>query len=292
MNHTYRSAITFQCTFAGSLLLLAANACSSQGSDFGKSADATGAGGANAGSSSDATSGSTTTTGGNTTGGSGGDPTGSTVTGGSTTSAGGANPTGAGGATATGGSGVGGAGGVGTGGAGMGGAGTGTGGAGGAGGSAMPACPKPAGGICHEFVANDNANNKINYINEFTSTKPGGVVWSVGVGDTGVNSPRTIEIVNNPNAKSGKAVLVSLNKGYAEFDLVDGTNLARVANTTNVTGACRMPDGNTALGAYPIIKIVSPTGASVRQFNLPTGDNLRAINRNPSDGTSWLSLTG
>jgi hypothetical protein len=273
------------------LLLFAASACSSQGSEFGKSAGATGAGGSNAGSSSDATSGSTTTTGGNTTGGSGGDPTGSTVTGGGTTSAGGANPTGAGGATGVGGSGVGGAGGAGTGGAGMGGAGTGTGGAGGSGGSAMPACPKPAGGICHEFIANDNANNKINYVNEFTSTKPGGVVWSVGVGDTGVNSPRTIEIVNNPNAKNGKAVLVSLNKGYAEFDLVDGTNLARVANTTNVTGACRMPDGNTALGAYPIIKIVSPTGAAVRQFNLPTGDNLRAINRNPADGTFWLSLT-
>ena len=43
----------------------------------------------------------------------------------------------------------------------------------GAGGSGM-ACPKPAGGICHEFIANDNANNRINYINEFTSTKPGG----------------------------------------------------------------------------------------------------------------------
>ena len=82
-------------------------------------------------------------------------------------------PTGAGGATGVGGSGVGGAGGAGTGGAGMGGAGTGTGGAGGSGGSAMPACPKPAGGICHEFIANDNANNKINYVNEFTSTKPG-----------------------------------------------------------------------------------------------------------------------
>jgi hypothetical protein len=267
---------------------LGAYACSSQGSEFSKSARVSGAGGAGTGDGTGtATTGGTETTGsGSTTSGAGGDPTGSTVTGGSTTTAGGSNPTGGsttsgGGAMGTGGSGIGGAGG----------AGTGTGGRGGAGGSAMPACPKPAGGICHEFIANDNANNKINYINEFTSTNPGGVVWSVGVGDTGVNSPRTIEIVNNPNAKTGKAVLVSLNKGYAEFDLVDGTNLARVANTTNVTGACRMPDGNTALGAYPIIKIVSPTGGAVRQFNLPTGDNLRAINRNPADGTFWLSLT-
>src|SRR6185369_14073710 len=105
--------------------------------------------------------------------------------------------------------------------------------------------------------ANDNANNRIDYVNEFTSTMPGGVVWTAPVGDTGANSPRTIEIVPNSKAKGGQAVLVSINKGYAEFDLTDGTNLARVANQTNVTGACRLPDGNTALGAYPNIKIVS-----------------------------------
>jgi hypothetical protein len=164
-------------------------------------------------------------------------------------------------------------------------------GTGGAGGGGMAACPKPAGGICHEFIANDNANNVVNYVNEFTSKNPGAVVWKANVGDTGANSPRTIEIVDNPKAKNGKAVMVSINKGYAEFDLTDGTKLASVVNQTNVSGACRLPDGTTALGAYPNIKIVSATGGAVTQFALPAGDNLRAINRNPADGTYWLSLT-
>src|SRR6266566_7701469 len=98
MNHTFRSAILPQRAFAGSLLLFAAYACSSQGSDFGKSgASGPGATGTGVGGSSGAaTSGSETTTGGSTTStGSGGDPTGGTGpgTGGSTTGAGGAAPT-------------------------------------------------------------------------------------------------------------------------------------------------------------------------------------------------------
>ncbi len=239
---------------ASVMFIAAGYGCASGGSTFGQ-------GGAGGGSTGTTTTGSggedpTTTTGSDTT------TTGMETT---TTGMGGTDPSGTGGA------------------GGMGGTGT--------GGTGTATCPKPAGGICHEFIANDNANNRINYINEFTSTNPGGVVWKVGVGDTGANSPRTIEIVDNPKAKNGKAVLVSLNKGYAEFDLTDGTFLARVSNFSNVTGACRVPGGNTALGINPIIRIVTPAGATVSQFNLPVGDNLRAINRNPADGSYWLSLT-
>jgi len=176
----------------------------------------------------------------------------------------------------------------GAGGAGGSGTATGTGGSGGSGGS-TGTCTK-AGGICHEFIANDNGRNVINYVNEF-STAPGGVVWKTNVGDTGANSPRTIEIVDNAKAKGGKAALVSINRGYAEFDLTDGMLLAKVQSFSGVTGACRLPNGNTALGQYPVIRIVSPTGASVQTINLPSGDNLRAINRNPANGTYWLSLT-
>jgi hypothetical protein len=271
----------------GCLLFFIAYGCSSEGSQF-KTTGSTGAGGGDtSGPGTGSSTTSTTTTSG---AGAGGDPSGSTST-----------TMGAGGNMGTGGAGTGsttsGAGGAPAGSGGMGGAGTGAGGSkGGAGGTGgagggMAACPKPAGQLCHEFIANDNGNNRVNYINEFTSTKPGGVVWTAPAGDTGANSPRTIEIVDNPKAKNGKAVLVSLNTGYAEFDLTDGTNLGKVTNGTNVTGACRLPDGTTALGAYPNIKIVSPTGTLVRQFALPTGDNLRAINRNPADGTFWLSLT-
>jgi hypothetical protein len=158
-----------------------------------------------------------------------------------------------------------------------------------------PACPKPAGQICHEFIANDNSRNVVNYVDEFTSQNPGGVVWSKNVGHatpSPENSPRTIEIVDNAKATNGKAILVSVNDGYVELDRVTGNKLEDVTTqNTGVTGACRMPDGNTALGTNAAIKIVGPTGAAVRSFNLPAGSNLRAINRNPVTGDFWLSKT-
>src|SRR6185503_14380875 len=47
---------------------------------------------------------------------------------------------------------------------------TGTGGTG-AGGTVAPTCPKGATAICHEFLANDNGRNQINYVNEFDPSK-------------------------------------------------------------------------------------------------------------------------
>jgi hypothetical protein len=262
------------------LLLLAA--CSSSGSDFG-GGTSTGTGSGTAGSSA---------SGGATSGGTGGDPTGG-AGGNGTPGAGGNGTSGAGG------NGTSGAGGtvIGAGGNSNGGGGAGPGtGVGGSGGSPPAACLNGYKGICHEFYANDNSRNQINYVNQFTSTNPGGVVWHVPVGDTTENSPRTIEIVKNTMAKSGQAILASLNKGFAEFDTTDGTKLVSVLTQTgNVTGACRLPDGSTALGmgsnVPPIIRIVSSTGATLRQFNIPAGGELRAINRNPADGHFWFSKT-
>ena len=136
----------------------------------------------------------------------------------------------------------------------------------------------------------DNSRNQINYVNQFTSTNPGGVVWTAKVGDTGENSPRTMEIVDNAKAKSGKALLVSVNKGFEEYDTHRRHQGCQVLTQTGgVTGACRLPDGTTALGMLTIIKIVGPTGAAVSQFNLPAGPELRAINRNPATGHFWFS---
>jgi hypothetical protein len=163
---------------------------------------------------------------------------------------------------------------------------------GGSGGSDTgPACPKPAGQICHEFIANDNGKNQVNYVNEFTGAK-----WNTPVGSTGANSPRTIEIVDNAKAAGGKAVLVSVNTGYVELDLSNGTKLLEVKAqaTTNVTGACRMADGQTALGTdtNPAqIKIVNGQGVISRSFNLPAGANLRAINLDRATNHFWLSRT-
>ena len=99
-----------------------------------------------------------------------------------------------------------------------------------------------------------------------------------------------MEIVSNAKAKGGKALLVSVNKGFEEYDITDGTKVASVLTQTGgVTGATRLPDGTTALGMLTIIKIVGPTGAAVSQFNLPMGPELRAINRDPKTGHYWFS---
>jgi len=261
---------------AASLLLLAA--CASSGSSFG-----TGAGGGTA----------TTTTGGN----GGSDGTGSGTAGGQSTTGTAGDGVGPGtGGDTTGGMGGSGMTGVGGMGSGVGGS-VGVGGSTGAGGTqTMPmACPAGHGnmGICHEFYANDNGRHRVNYVNEFTGdpTK-GSVIWSVGAGETTTaNSPRTIEIATNAKAKSGKVVLVSLETGFAEFDTTDGTKLSQITGYTGISGACRLPDGNTALGQDNTIIIVSPTGTRVRNIPIPQGDNLRAINRNPADGSFWFSKT-
>jgi hypothetical protein len=163
-----------------------------------------------------------------------------------------------------------------------------------AGTTSQPVCPKPAGQICHEFIANDNGRNVVNYVNEFTSKKAGGVEWSTAVGSTGVNSPRTIEIVDNAKAAGGKAVLVSVNTGYVEIDLANGTKLLEVKaqGTTNVTGAVRLADGTTALGVDTKIVVINASGVpNASGFNLPAGANLRAINLDRATGNYWLSKT-
>jgi hypothetical protein len=104
-----------------------------------------------------------------------------------------------------------------------------------------------------------------------------------------VNSPRSIEVVFNPRAKNQKSVLVSLNKGYGEFDLVDGAPVGRVANFAGVRGAWRMPDGNTMLAMGDKLVLVSQTGSQILSFPLPVADAANStINRNPVDGTFWI----
>jgi hypothetical protein len=272
---THRRALTaLSISLSAVLANLASLGCSSDGGGFGTATAGTGTTdptGAVGGSNSNPTG----AMGGNTT-----NPT--SPMGGNTTTTGGV-PTNAG--SSAGGSGdVGGA-------APQGGATTigGTGNTGGTGGTGSdPACPK-AGGICHEFIANDNGKNQVNYVNEFTGTK-----WSTAVGSTGANSPRTIEIIDNAKAAGGKAVLVSVNTGYVEIDLSNGTKLLEVKaqNTTGVTGACRLIDGTTALGVDTKIVIINASGVpSLGGFTLPVGLNLRAINRNPDGGHYWLSKT-
>lgn len=277
--------------------LVGAFGCGGAGSSFGSggATAATGTGGITIPVSGTGGTGPSSSSGGSP----GVDPTGTGGdTGEGTASGGSPGPGGpaSGGRTGTGGAAV-----VGTGGRAAGGATVaGTGGAPGAGGTVGgPPCPKPAGQICHEFFANDNsANYRVNYVNEFTSTTPGSIVWTApvpGVNNGGNNSPRTLEIVANAQAKTGKALLVSIEQGYVELDVVDGTRLVTVTGFTGITGATRIPaDGTTALANATriIIAGAAPSnGTTVRTFNLPAGADLRAINRNPVTGNYWLTKT-
>mgnify|MGYP001556487151 CR=1 FL=1 len=93
------------------------------------------------------------------------------------------------------------------------------GGSGGAGGTGNPGpvCPKPADQICHEFIANDNGTgfNRVNYVDEFASKNPGGVVWAKSVGHASTapeDSPRTIESVGNAKTTGAGACVDCLAK--------------------------------------------------------------------------------
>jgi len=151
----------------------------------------------------------------------------------------------------------------------------------------------PTGPVCHEFFANDNFNNVVSYINEFDPTKN----WRAPVGVTGVNSPRQVDLVDNPEVVggplNGKAVLVSINTGFQEYHPVTGERLldVRLAGTSDIRGAVRLPDGNTILGVgNDTLRTVDRTGATVRSCTLPGvagGDSLRALTRDP-DGSILL----
>jgi hypothetical protein len=161
-------------------------------------------------------------------------------------------------------------------------------------------CPKPEGEICHEFFANDNARNQISYVNEFKIgqtvngkvVEAGGVIWVAPVNVTTVNSPRQVELVDNPQASGGKAIMISVNTGYQEYDMADGKRLANVVLTdgaSDIRGAVRLENGNTILGrGNDKLRTVNKDGATVgTECTLPGagGDSLRVINR---DGNNLL----
>jgi hypothetical protein len=175
---------------------------------------------------------------------------------------------------------------AGAGGANTGGAGNTAGIGGSGGGTSGAACPKPAGEICHEFYANDNSGNQINYVNEFEPNKN----WTVKVDGTTAQSPRQLEIVTNAMGTGGKAVMVSVVDGYQEYDMAAGRRLVttRISDANpSVRGAARLPNGNTALAIGDAkLRIVTSAGATVSECNLPGSgtDTMRVLYRQPTNG--------
>lgn len=261
------------------LSLVTVGGCSSEGSSFGMG-----------GTGNTGTSGSGQTTAGNTgmttqaMGGSSNPSGGNGSTGGNGNTAGSNNPTGgSAGSPAAGGDGA----------------------LGGSGGSAPQGepCPKPEGEVCHEFFANDNARNQLNYVDEFKigqmvngkQVGPDGVIWTAPVNVTGVNSPRQVEMVVNDAATGGKAIMISVNTGYQEYDLATGMRIANVVladGATDVRGAIRLDNGNTILGrSNDKLRTVNKDGATVgSECTLPGagGDSLRVLNRDPASGNLLL----
>lgn len=166
--------------------------------------------------------------------------------------------------------------------------------AGGSGGTgpAVPCGPgKAVGEICHEFYANDNsARNQLNYVNEFEPSKN----WTKPVDDEGVNSGRQIELVDNPavtdaGTLTGKAIMISVDKGYQEYHPVTGARLANVQiGATGVRGAVRLANGNTLLGIGDAkLRVVNSAGGTVGQeCTLPgaNNDTLRVLTRDEATG--------
>ncbi len=149
-----------------------------------------------------------------------------------------------------------------------------------------PECPKPEGEICHEFFANDNSQHQILYVNEFDPS----LNWTQPTQDTnGGNSPRQLELVDNPMATDGRAIMVSVESGYEEYDAVTHELLDRVdVGAISVRGAQRLPDGNTVLGiGDAALRVVDSSGATVgAECNLPgSGDStLRILSRDAETG--------
>jgi hypothetical protein len=154
-----------------------------------------------------------------------------------------------------------------------------------AGASGGPSCPKPSGQLCHEFYATDNSLHQIIHVDEFEPSKS----WTQLTQDrNGANSARQISIVENAMGTGGKALLVSVDSGYEEYDLATHQLLTRVNGLSGVRGALRLPDGNTVLGVGDArLRVVTPAGALVgAECNLPgTGtDTLRVLERDPATG--------
>ena len=89
-------------------------------------------------------------------------------------------------------------------------------------------------------------------------------------------------------ATDGRAIMVSVESGYEEYDYVTHALLNSVdLGSISVRGAARLPDGNTVLGVGDAaLTVVTPEGATVDECNLPGsgGDTLRILSRDPTSG--------
>jgi hypothetical protein len=130
--------------------------------------------------------------------------------------------------------------------------------------------------IRHEFIAVDEGLGNLLYVNQFNPEKH----WVAPVGHA---RPRDLQLIG-----SGR-LLLSHDKGYAEFDLATGRREFDLASYSNVSSARRLTSGNTLL-AYAVegkprgvfVAELSPQGAEVHVTAYP-GDYVRLMRQTDHD---------
>jgi hypothetical protein len=132
-------------------------------------------------------------------------------------------------------------------------------------------CPAAhSGPIQHEFIAVDEGLGNLLYVNELDPKRN----WIVPIGHS---RPRDLQLIG-----AGR-LLLSHEKGYAEFDLSNGRREFDLASYSNVSSARRLPNGDTLL-AYAVegkpmgvfVAELSPQGREVRVTAYP-GDYVRLM---------------
>lgn len=136
--------------------------------------------------------------------------------------------------------------------------------------------------IKHDFLALDEGINNVLHVDEFNPKND----WIVPVGH---HRPRDMQLIG------GGKVLISHDKGYAEFDIATGHLDRDVATFANVSAARRLPNGHTllvyavekqAMGVFVVE--LDAAGATVKKTVYP-GDYVRLM-RQDDHGTFLFGM--
>jgi hypothetical protein len=134
--------------------------------------------------------------------------------------------------------------------------------------------------IKHEFVAIDEGNANLLYVNENAPAKN----WLVPIGTP---QARDMQLVG------GNRVLIGHDTGYSEFDLATGKKLVEVASYHGVTSVRRLPNGHTLLAGVnldgakgAVVLEVDAASAVVNKVDYP-GTYVRLL-RQTGKGTFLL----
>ena len=115
----------------------------------------------------------------------------------------------------------------------------------------------------YEFIAVDNASNKLIYINQYDPQKN----WQVKI----PAGSRDLQLINK------HTILVSHGNGCAEYQLATGKKSWEVTGHNGIQSARRLANGNTLLAEEKSLSEVDRAGRSVNTIKLTGSSTLRLI---------------